>query len=458
MICIIFSSKNLNQTFLKTCSERKMLSQGGDLEGEENGDLPPYSQSTPARKLYSEVVKLSPELTLEERVMKVERYIESFEVERANFTKNKQILDIGSPENPTTLRGDNPTPELIAIGSTLHLWDYGVLKNNSINSERWKYPFEYHKAIGQFFWSQANVIIDKVQQLPEQEYWNGSRFPANIVFPSPTAREVGVSCLKSYCESQGITNLPLHYSLTKTPVLKKQVKGISLILKELKKEGTIKWYSQNNFMAAKNAEGLAPIFSFQTPTMHKPTSFSSCPSNEFFFSGNIIPMNDKAYTSDKFNLLKGIIRSFIENLYVPKHTVNNMQVNITNDYSQLDIIKEKPKIKKPAQQKHIFKSNDEVLSPSRVQSTPLKNSSFENQTYSRYTSPPPQTLYYFIQQSLAVLQSPNLDPVYYTPNMQNLSIAPSSPGGISEIYSPNSPPPGLKEIEFYEKTPTYQNL
>lgn len=407
---------------------------------------PNYEKEKSVGKSYRDAI-LSTESLMEERILALEKQFEAF--------KKQYIFDIGTAQNPTTLRSDKLTPELIAIGSTFHFTDYGLM-NRSINPGRWNYPFGYHTEIGHFFLASANVIVDRVQQLPEQRNVHGSRFPANIVFPSPSAREAAVHSLKNYCERSGIKNLPLHYSLTKNPILKHQIKGISTILKELKKERVITFYSLNNIMAVNtNEEKLAPIFSFQTPSMSKPSNFSNCPSNDFFFSGNIIPTNDKKFISEEYLLLKEIIRSSLK-YDTPPEPVYDIY-NMPADSSLLDIMVDNPgksNYKSPRYHKH--QSKGKSLSPPNIrsQSTPI-HGPLQNHAYSadeNYTSPPPPpSMWEAIKQSLHIL-----DQGCPMPNKQNLSIPSPTSSENSTITSPNITPPILQQIEIHQKS--YTNM
>lgn len=432
------------------------LSRGGNISGNispesEQGKLreeemkptspPPSRSSTPTSKVktYAEVVK-SPDKLLEERVLMLEKQVQVLSKECTNL-KNQLIFDIGSPTNPTTLKSDKLTPELIAIGSTLHLWDFGLL-NNNIDIERWNNPFGYHAEIGNFFLYSSNVIIDKVQQLPRKNGFDRTIFPTNIMFPSPKLREIGVNSMKNYTEAFGIKNLPLHYSLTKHPILRHQIKAISVILQEMKREGIIKRFSLNNFMAVNtNEEKVAPIFSFQTANMDKLSSYSICPSNEFFFLGNIIPTSDTKFTSEEFILLKGIIRSSLTEENIPEKVYDIY--NIPDDPSILDFMVTKPRNKgyKARNQRYRY-VKPSVSSNNISQSTPT-------------TKPLPKkacgTLLNYIQTSLC------LDQEDFMPTIPNLSIPPpSSSSENSTNISPNTSPNLPKEIEIHEKT--YQTL
>lgn len=412
-------------------------------EGIKPTPLSPSRSSTPTSKgkSYADAVK-TPNILLEQRVSMLEKQVQVLSKECTNL-KNKLIFDIGSPTNPTTLKSDKLTPELIAIGSTLHLWDFGVL-NNNIDIERWMNPFGYHAEIGNFFLYSANVIIDKVQQLPRKNGFERSIFPTNIVFPSPKLREIGVNSMKNYTETFGINNLPLHYSLTKYPILKHQVKAISVILQEMKREGIIKRFSLNNFMAVNtNEEKVAPIFSFQTANMDKLSSYSICPSNEFFFSGNIIPSSDKKFTSDEFILLKGIIRSSLAEEIIPEKEYDIY--NIPDDPSILDFAVTKTRKKGFKTRNQRYRYVKPGSSRNNIsQSTPTTKPLPKEDCSTSYN------LHQYLKASLC------LDQEDFIPNIPNLSIPPPSSSENSTNISPNISPPLPKETEIHEKT--YQTL
>lgn len=413
-----------------------------------NSTLSPEKEKT--RDLsYTEEVK-SPEMLQGDRFQAIEAQLQAI-TEECKTLRKQLLFDIGSPTNPTTLKSDKLTPELIAIGSTLHMWDYGIL-NNNIDSDRWAYPFGYHTEIGHSFLTSASIMIDRVQQLPQQNNSNGSRFPVNILFPSPHSREVGVHSLKQYCEAKNIKNLPLHYSLTQTPILQHQIKGLSLILKELKKERVIKWYSLNNFMAVNtNAEKIAPIFSYQTQFMDIPSKFSDCPSNEYFFNGNIIPISDKKFTSDEFQLLKVIVRTSLECNQDPNPMYDIY--NLPEDCSSLDFTKPRNKGNRPFQHRRKYSATAKPVSPVK-QSTPTTFRSMRNKTNETYSVPPPSkpTLADYIHHSISL----DLDQNDSTPNTPNLSIPPPTSSENSGNTSPDITETVQDEIEIHEKT--YTNL
>lgn len=400
------------------------------------GITPTPPPSTSSRRptpslLYSEAVK-DPQINQEKRIQDLELKIQTLS-EQYESLRSQLVYDVGSARNPTTLKSDKLTPELIAIGSSLHIWDYGIL-NEAIDPKRWDHPFGYHSEIGHSFLASANVIIDKVQQLPMQTKSNGVIFPVNIIFPTTNSRAAGVHSLKNYCYQSNITNLPLHYSLTNNPILKHQVKAVSIILKDLKKEGAIKYYCLNNFMAVNsNQEKLAPIFSFQTHAMDTPSNYSDCPSNEFFFNGKIIPTSDKKFESEEFLLLKEIIRSSLK--YDLEQEAEYNIYNLPKDSSLLDIVKDKPRGKPKSK-----------VNPNRKQSTPYKP--LQVKTHGKGLRRPSSTsLKEFLNRELKL--GWELDHVASMPDKPNLSIPSTTSSETSRNTSPIDQPI-QQQIEVHE--------
>ena len=255
--------------------------------------------------------------TPNQKVQDIQEQFESFKAvqEEKNLHIENKIANIetkfssglGTKEDPITLLSSNLTPELRKIGSSLHIWD--ACRVIVVDFPSWKYEFSHVPKLAEAM-RDCFDIVENVKQLPPT-FKNGyNRYPMNIEFKNPMCRSIGAQLLKERCRDIG-SSIPIQYSLADFPILKHNVCAMSTILRGLKKDGIVSYYSLNNFMAVEHMEKLAPMFSFMVPGMEKPTEFRLCPTNELYMSGFCIPQDDFDHQSPEFQQLKNSILEYI---------------------------------------------------------------------------------------------------------------------------------------------------
>lgn len=237
------------------------------------------------------------------------------ELQNAAKTNEKRLnLCTGNSEEPITLHSTNMTPELYNLGSTLHLYDAGMVI--TVNPNTWKTPLSHYRKLVDILGSTPyNDYIEDMIQLPPQEIAGTVRYPVNVRYTNPLKRALGVQTFTSYCNSKDIS-YPVQYSVNNFPQLKHNLHAMSTILKGLQSEGKIEFYSMNNFMAINDMEYIAPMYIIKVAGQEQTTSYRKCYSNNLFHSGLSVPVEDKDLTSDSFLTLKDAICSQVDD--VPK--------------------------------------------------------------------------------------------------------------------------------------------
>ena len=230
-----------------------------------------------------------------------------------SYLKKVSNLDIGTPEKPATTFCEKKPSELQEIVRSLHITD--VRPFMTVNHETWFHAYSHAHLISKLLGGMDGVMIDSIYQLKPIRTKSGYKYPANIVFKNEMYRATGVACLKGSCEKVNMSIPPLHYSLGNFPQLKADVNAISTVLKELKSDNLISWYSLNEFMSAPNEERVAPLFSFRVQDSDMATDFYDCPTINMFWNGFHTPVLDKNHTSPEFGKLKETILQFLQENY-----------------------------------------------------------------------------------------------------------------------------------------------
>ncbi|MCP4055346.1 MAG: hypothetical protein GY739_20355 [Mesoflavibacter sp.] len=209
--------------------------------------------------------------------------------QEAELTLTSKLFNITfdlSPTEPTTLDSDTLTPFLHHVGSSAHLPDLTTLKNTSITSIG--YTFGGPRLVKTVIKTKNNA--------------------ANIYFYNPECRKAGVSIAKY---NLGSNTPPILYCLNNYPILRHQVKCLSVILSRLKQEGEISSYSLNNFLGTTFDEKLGPLYSLQIASNSNYTSFTDAKCVELYKRGFVVPLNDTEFKSDQFLQLENIVRNHV---------------------------------------------------------------------------------------------------------------------------------------------------
>ena len=243
----------------------------------------------------------------------------------------------GTSKNPITLHSTTLTPELSKISTTLHIPD--VERIIFVRHTLWKKQFSHSKAIAKIL-GFGSLGLDQVQNIRQLKPTNTSgkiRYPVNIEFNNAMSRTLGVQALANYCKKRGFS-LPVQYCLHNLPVLSLNLSAISLILRDLQSNGDIIWYATNNFMAVDAMENVAPMFTFKTSGMERPTEYKECITNDLFHQGFFIPPSDHPFESEEFTKLKKVIVSYV-NSCKEKYNQANTPLIEPNKLSYADTLK-----------------------------------------------------------------------------------------------------------------------
>lgn len=223
--------------------------------------------------------------------------------------KTRLGLDYGSPDNLVTLHSDILPPELSYLQQSLHIPD--ARRIMKVNYHLWGKQYSHFHAFADLLGVGPAGIdhVKEFRQLPA--VGSVKRYPINIEFSSRIARDMAVESLTKLGKEKGEI-FPVHYCVNKFPLLKHNLRAVTSVLKQLQKEGEITWFATNNLMAINGMEKVAPMYVFRTPGMKEPTSYSDCATNEMFHNGVFIPLDDKSFESDEFNMLMHAIRKHVE--------------------------------------------------------------------------------------------------------------------------------------------------
>ncbi len=209
-----------------------------------------------------------------------------------NLTAELFNITFDIPSEPTTLDSEKLTPFLYDLGRSVHITSLKAFKNTSITSIC--YAFGGPRFV-------KTVIKTK----------NNS---ANIIFYSPECRKNGVAIAK---HNLGSNAPPILYCLNNYPILKHQVKCLSVILGRLKEEGKISSYSLNNFLATKYDEKLGPLYSFQISDKGIYTNFRDSRCANLYMGGFLVPTHDTEFKSSFFSKLENVVRDHVLELTQP---------------------------------------------------------------------------------------------------------------------------------------------
>ena len=196
------------------------------------------------------------------------------------------------PSEPTTLDSEKLTPFLYDVGSSAHIPSLKAFKNTSITSI--SYAFGGPRFVKTVIKTKNNA--------------------ANIIFYNPECRKNGVAIAK---RNFGSNAPPILYCLNNYPILKHQVKCLSVILGRMKQEGQISSYSLNNFLATKYDEKLGPLYSIQISDNGIYTNFKDSRCANLYMGGFLVPTYDTEFKSSFFSNLENVVRSHVLELSQP---------------------------------------------------------------------------------------------------------------------------------------------
>ncbi len=243
-------------------------------------------------------------------------------------------LDAGSGDNPIHMHSANKTPELQELFATAHIVNVaGVIK---INPSTWSTQYSHYEGLAKVLGGTGIAGIDYIEeiiQLPTVTEGGQTRYAVNIKYSNSLKRQLAVSKFKEICKSKNIS-VPVHFSLWKYPLLKRNVTALSNILKDMQSKGKIEWYSMNNFMAVNHMEYIAPMFTVKIPGVEEPTEYRSCPTNSLFHSGFYISLDVKDSESNEFEYLRKTIYDFIDEI----SNNNSSMKQATKGMSWADIV------------------------------------------------------------------------------------------------------------------------
>lgn len=222
-------------------------------------------------------------------------YLENIIMEQeAELNLTAQLFNItfDIPSEPTTLDSEKLTPFLYDIARAAHVPSLKAFKNTSITSIC--YAFGGPRFV-------KTVIKTK-------------NHSANIIFYSPECRKNGVAIAK---HNLGSNAPPILYCLNNYPILKHQVKCLSVILGRLKEEGQISSYSLNNFLATTYDEKLGPLYSVQISDNGIYTNFKDSRCANLYMGGFLVPTYDTEFKSSFFSKLEDVVRNHVLELSQP---------------------------------------------------------------------------------------------------------------------------------------------
>ncbi len=257
------------------------------------------------------------------------------------------------PSEPVTLDSDTLTPFLYDVGSSAHIPSLKSFKNTSITSIG--YAFGGPRLV-------KTVIKTKTNA-------------ANIYFYNPECRKAGVAIAK---HNLGSNAPPILYCLNNYPILRHQVKSLSVILNRLKQEGHISSYSLNNFICTKYDEKLGPLYSLQLASNSRYTSFTDAKCVELYSQGFVIPLQDTDFKSKYFLQLEKAVRNHVLELAHSTATESTEYILST------------PNKSKRRRRRHRRKQNLSYHKYDKVPPPPNENETEQPDT-DRQPSPPTQT-------------------------------------------------------------------
>ena len=270
-------------------------------------------------RLYSDVNKIREEIKLSsdnstEKYSELNSLCEKLSDNFQGMLKRLN-LDAGNGGNPIHIHSANKTPELQDLFATAHIVDVAGLIN--INPSTWATPYSHYECLAMVLGGTGMAGVDYIEeiiQLPPVIERGQTRYAVNLKYSSCLKRQLAVNKLKEICHEKNIS-VPVHFSLWKYPILKKNVTALSCILKDMQTKGEIEWYSLNNFMAVNHMEYIAPMFTVKIPGVEQPTEYRSCPTNSLYHSGFYISLDGKnSETNDEFQYLKNTIQEFVEEI------------------------------------------------------------------------------------------------------------------------------------------------
>ena len=270
-------------------------------------------------RLYSDVNKIREEIKLSsdnstEKYSELNSLCEKLSDNFQGMLKRLN-LDAGNGGNPIHIHSANKTPELQDLFATAHIVDVAGLIN--INPSTWATPYSHYECLAMVLGGTGMAGVDYIEeiiQLPPVIERGQTRYAVNLKYSSCLKRQLAVNKLKEICHEKNIS-VPVHFSLWKYPILKKNVTALSCILKDMQTKGEIEWYSLNNFMAVNHMEYIAPMFTVKIPGVEQPTEYRSCPTNSLYHSGFYISLDGKnSDNNDEFKYLRNIIHEFIDEI------------------------------------------------------------------------------------------------------------------------------------------------
>ena len=218
-----------------------------------------------------------------------------------------------SYREPTSIYSSNKNKQLSDVSKTAHIPNFGNWIN--INPKNWLTSDAYNPqiagALRGWYFDYQFKYIEKIQRLPPVKTTHGFwRFPANVIFKSLGYRDKSLEGMRRTAKRDGIPALIVHFSLNGYPKLAANVKSLSNILKNFKKEGRIEYYSLNNFMATPTNEKIAPMYEFRITNGKSQTTFKDSYTNQLFFNGLQTQKNNG--DDANYNALKDAILGHIE--------------------------------------------------------------------------------------------------------------------------------------------------
>ena len=192
--------------------------------------------------------------------------------------------------------------EMKRISSTLHIHDVqhlGVDIDKGIWGQRGTHLIEIGNLIG------GLGHVEQIYQLPARG--DNPKFGVNIIFRNENSRAIGVQAIQAK-----YPDFEPKFCTKGYPILQHQMRAITKVLKELKRERMIAGYKMDATGSLHYGERVLPLVSLQLIHGDKYTEWLGSPTLSLYKDGFYIPCNDARFVSKEFKQLKQHFYDFVQ--------------------------------------------------------------------------------------------------------------------------------------------------
>lgn len=192
--------------------------------------------------------------------------------------------------------------EMKRISSTLHIHDVQHL-GVDIDKGTWGQRGTHLIKIGNLIGGLGHV--ERIYQLPARG--GNPKFGVNIIFRNENSRAIGVQAIQAK-----YPDFEPKFCTKGYPILQHQMRAITKVLKELKRERMIAGYKMDATGSLHYGERVLPLVSLQLIHGDKYTEWLGSPTLSLYKDGFYIPCSDVRFVSKEFKQLKQHFYDFVQ--------------------------------------------------------------------------------------------------------------------------------------------------